>query len=87
MDNALSAVFRREDPSDPLDLLCRGVEATCRHGEAERLFGHLKERCRTYLEEDLLPAVEQEGTGTNVDTLRAVWRFWSSWNEQSVRRS
>jgi cullin-4 len=85
VDDALSAVFREEDPSVPLEVLCRGVEAICRHGRAEKLFVHLKERCKTYLEKQLLPIVEREGAGTNVDALRAVWRFWSLWNEQSVR--
>ena len=85
VDDALTAVFKREDPRVPLEVLCRGVEATCRHGKAQKLFDHLKERCKTYLEKRLLPEVEKEGTGTNVDALRAVWRFWSLWNEQSVR--
>lgn len=85
VDDALTAVFKREDPRVPLEVLCRGVEATCRHGKAQKLFDHLKERCKTYLERQLLPVVEREGAGTNVDALRAVWRFWSLWNEQSVR--
>lgn len=86
LDDALTAVFNMEEPSVPLEVLCRGVEATCRHGRAQKLFGHLKERCKTYLEKQLLPVLEREGAGTNVDALRAMWKFWSVWNEKSVRR-
>ena len=85
VDEALSAVFRGQDPITPLDKLCRGVEETCRHGQSKKLVDHLKERCRAYLEKELLPAVETEGEGTSIDSLRAVWKFWSLWNGKSVR--
>lgn len=85
LDDALTTVFKRQDPAVPLEVLCRGVEATCRHGRAEKLFWHLKERCRGFLEKELLPIVEREAAGSNVDSLKAVWRFWSIWNDQSVR--
>ena len=85
LDDALTAVFKRRDPAVPLEVLCRGVEATCRHGRARELFQHLKDRCKGFLEKELLPAVEREGTGTNVDSLKVVWKYWSIWNTQSVR--
>lgn len=84
VDDALSSVFKREEPAVPLEVLCRGVEATCRHGRSEKLFGMLRERCRGFLEGTLLPVVEREGAGGNVDKLRTVWKYWSIWNEQSV---
>jgi cullin-4 len=85
VDEGLTAIFKKEEPRVPLEVLCRGVEATCRHGKAENLFLHLKDRCKTYLEKLMLPILEKEAAGTNVDALRAVWRFWSLWNKQSVR--
>ena len=70
----------------PLEVLCRGVEATCRHGRAEKLFAMLRERCKGFLEGVLLKEVERESAtgGDNVGRLRTVWKYWSMWNEQSV---
>lgn len=85
LDNALTSVFKREVPTMPLEILCRGVEATCRHGHAEKLFVHLKERCKVYLEKVLLPMIEENGGPSNVDALRNVHKFWTIWNEQAVR--
>lgn len=45
---------------------------------------HLKDRCKTYLEKQLLPEIEKQSGISNVDGLRAVQRFWVVWNEQSV---
>jgi cullin 4 len=84
LDAALTSVFNKRPPSTPLGVLCRGVEATCRRGQAEKLFLHLKDRCKGYLEKQLLPELEKQSGTSNVDALRAVQRFWVAWNEQSV---
>ena len=86
LDNALTAVFNRQQPNSPLEILCRGVEVTCRRGRAEQLAGHLEERCKAYLEKQLLPQViDQAGQGSSVlDALRTVLKTWTQWNEQSV---
>lgn len=84
LDAALTSIFNKCPPSTPLEVLCRGVEATCRRGQAEKLFMHLKDRCKGYLEKHLLPEVERQTGTSNVDALRAVQRFWVVWNEQSV---
>ena len=84
LDAALTSIFNKQPPSTPLEVLCRGVEATCRRGQAERLFMHLKDRCKGYLEKQLLPELEKQCGTSNVDGLRTVQRFWVAWNEQSV---
>ena len=84
LDSALTANFNRQQPSTPLEVLCRGVEAICRCGNGEKLSKHVKNRSKTYLEKQLLPALENEAGPSNVDTLRAVYKFWTVWNEQSV---
>jgi cullin 4 len=84
LDAALTSIFNKVPPSTPLEVLCRGVEATCRRGQAEKLFTHLKDRCKGYLERQLLPELEKECGTSNVDALQAVQRFWTVWNEQSV---
>jgi cullin-4 len=84
LDAALTSVFKRVSPNTPLEVLCRGVEATCRRGQAEKLFTHLKDRCKGYLEKQLLPELEKQSGTSNVDALRAVQRFWTVWNVQSV---
>jgi len=85
LDIALTSVFAREQPSSPLEVLCRGVEAICRRGRAEQLAKHLKDRSKLYLEKQLLPLIEKEAGPSNVDALRTVHKFWTIWNEQSVR--
>jgi cullin 4 len=84
LDSALTANFNRQQPSTPLEVLCRGVEAICRRGSGEKLSKHVKNRSKTYLEKQLLPVIEKEAGPSNVDTLRAVHKFWALWNEQSV---
>lgn len=84
LDAALTSVFSRASPSSPLEVLCRGVEAICRRGQPDKLFTHLKDRCKVYLEKQLLPTIESEAGLNDVDTLRAVHKFWTIWNEQSV---
>ena len=87
LDSALTAIFKRDQPISPLEVLCRGVEATCRRGRAEGLSLHLKGRCKTYLEKNLLPIIESHAGPNNVDALRAVHKHWTLWNEQSVSTS
>lgn len=84
LDAALTSIFNKCPPSTPLKVLYHGVEATCRRGQAEKLFMHLKDRCKGYLEKQLLPEVERQTGTSNIDALRAVQRFWVVWNEQSV---
>jgi cullin-4 len=84
LDAALTSIFNKCPPSTPLEVLCRGVEATCRRGQAEKLFMHLKDRCKGYLEKQLLPEVDRQTGTSNIDALQAVQRFWVVWNEQSV---
>ena len=86
LNAALTSVFNKEAPSTPLEVLCRGVESICRRGQADKLFLHLKDRCKVYLENVLLADVEKHSGTSNVDALRAVQRFWTAWNEQSVWR-
>ena len=84
LELALSSVFSRRSPNSPLEVLCRGVEAICRRGRADKLFTHLKSRCKTYLEDILLPAIEKGSSSSNVDALRTVKQYWTQWTEQSV---
>lgn len=84
IDTALTEIFAgRPLPTLPLEVLCRGVELTCKHEQAERLFMHYKDRCKEYLGEKLAPQIQREAGTTNVDALRAVHKFWNVWNKQS----
>ncbi len=84
LDNALACVFSRKEPGSPLEVLCRGVEMTCRRGRAEVLFINLKEKCKLYIEKTLLPDIEKQCGSSPVDALRTVHKRWTVWNEQSV---
>jgi cullin-4 len=85
LDSALTSNFNREQPASPLEVLCRGVEALCRRGRGEQLAKHVKDRSKAYLEKQLLPVIEKESGPGNVDSLRAIHKYWTLWNEQSVR--
>jgi cullin-4 len=84
LDAAVTATFEGLPTALPLDVLCRGVEATCRRGRAEKLALHLKDRCKHHLEKEVLPRVERDAGSSNVDALRAVYQHWTTWNTHSV---
>jgi cullin-4 len=84
LDAALTATFERQQPSTPLEVLCRGVEALCRRGRGEQLAKHVKHRSKVYLEKELVPLMEKEAGSDNIGALRAVHKYWNQWNEQSV---
>lgn len=86
LDDALTAIFKKLQPAAPLEVLCRGVEATCRRGRAEALSLHIKDRCKTYIEKDLLHLIEKEAGLVSIDALRAAHKYWLFWNEQSVKK-
>ncbi|KAE8442006.1 hypothetical protein EG329_003942 [Mollisiaceae sp. DMI_Dod_QoI] len=84
LDDTLTSIFRRQSPKAPLETLCRGVEATCRRGLAGRLSTHLRDRCKLYLEKDLLPKIESEAGSANVEALFTVHKYWTEWNKQAT---
>lgn len=84
LDNALTSIFKREQPTAPLEVLCRAVESTCRRERAEDLFKHLRDRCETFLNTQLLPIIVSQAGSKNVDALRTTYKHWTIWNGQSV---
>ncbi|CZS94376.1 hypothetical protein WAI453_008022 [Rhynchosporium graminicola] len=84
LDEALTSVFHSQNTNVALETLYRGVEYICRRNKANELFLHFKSRCKTYLEKEMLPQLENEIGTSNVDALRTVHKFWSKWNEQST---
>ncbi|EPQ63136.1 BgtA-20140 [Blumeria graminis f. sp. tritici] len=84
IDSALSSVFANGKPELPLEVLCRGVEFTCRHGQAEELFTYYRDRSKDYLENELLSQIKCETSSTPVETLRTVYKFWISWFKKST---
>ena len=87
VDSAITSVLNGEQPDTALDSLSRNVEDLCRHRQSEKLSSHLKDRCKTHLEKKLLPLIESHAGPSNVDALRAVYKYWTIWNEQSVRNN
>jgi len=87
LDAALTCLFDRRSLSTPLEVLCRGVEATCRRGRADELYRHLRDRCKSYLEKRLLPGIQKQAAGTSIEALQTVYKQWTIWNEQAVLHS
>jgi len=81
---ALRSVFAGEHPKQPLEMLYRGVEDICRHGEEERVYKMLKEQCEHHLNGKVFEVIRSSGEGSNVSMLSAVHTQWQAWNSQTV---
>lgn len=82
--DALAAIFKQQQPRQPLETLYRGVEDICRHGAARELYENLRDQCESYLNGPLQRAIMTKGGSSNVGMLRAVHEHWVIWNAQSV---
>ncbi|KAI1131539.1 ubiquitin ligase subunit CulD [Nemania abortiva] len=82
--DALAAIFKQQQPQQPLETLYRGVEDICRHGAARELFEALRAQCESYLNGALQRAIMADGGSSNIDMLRAVHKYWVIWNAQST---
>ncbi|KAM3087991.1 hypothetical protein ACMFMG_002056 [Clarireedia jacksonii] len=84
LDDALTSVFANKQPIAPLEVLCRGVEATCRRGRPKELYKHLERRCQAHIKDEFLPQIKKQAGSNVLDTLRTVQRVWSLWKDQLV---
>ncbi|RWA12107.1 hypothetical protein EKO27_g2990 [Xylaria grammica] len=82
--DALVAIFKRQQPRQPLETLYRAVEDICRHGAARELFDILRAQCESYLNGPLQQSILRDGGSSNVDMLKAVYKHWIIWNSQSA---
>lgn len=81
---ALQAIFEQKQPRQPLERLYRGVEDLCRHGVSKELYETLRERCETYIKNDVRRSIQAEAGSSNIDMLRSTYKHWVIWNAQSV---
>ncbi|KAI1655103.1 Cullin-domain-containing protein [Daldinia decipiens] len=81
---ALQAIFEQKQPRQPLERLYRGVEDLCRHGASRELYETLRERCETYLKNDLQRSIVAEAGSSNIDVLKSTYKHWVIWNAQST---
>ncbi|KAI5868127.1 Cullin-domain-containing protein [Durotheca rogersii] len=81
---ALQAIFDRKQPRQPLERLYRGVEDLCRHGVSKELYETLREKCDTYLKNNLLISIKNESGPSNIETLASTHKYWVIWNAQST---
>ncbi|KAI1116078.1 ubiquitin ligase subunit CulD [Nemania sp. NC0429] len=82
--DALAAIFKQQQPRQPLETLYRGVEDICRHGAARELYATLRAQCESYLNGPLLEAIMEDGGSSDVDMLMSVNKHWVVWNTQSA---
>ncbi|KAI0476720.1 ubiquitin ligase subunit CulD [Xylaria cf. heliscus] len=82
--DALEAIFKQQQPRQPLETLYRGVEDICRHGAARELFDTLRAQCETYLNNSLQRFIMVDGGSSNIGMLGAVHKHWVIWNAQST---
>lgn len=82
LDGCLTDIFAGREPQQSLELLYRGVQDTCRQGDADRLFGKLRDRCETHLKTGVLPTIEFDSRFSNDDVLRRVYACWQEFYKQ-----
>ncbi|KAK5077506.1 hypothetical protein LTR70_009710 [Exophiala xenobiotica] len=80
---ALDSLFQGGDVNIMLEELYKATEHICRQGRAAELFGRLKEKCTTHLNEDVRPQLvkacrDQSGT----PALQAFVDAWTLWQTQ-----
>lgn len=84
LDSAVSSIFNGEQTSSPLEVLCRGVEATCRRGKAPDLFVHLRDHSRSHMEKQMLPKIQADVGAGSIGALRTVHKYWKVWHKQTA---
>ncbi|KAI1743699.1 ubiquitin ligase subunit CulD [Xylaria scruposa] len=82
--DALAAIFKQQQPRQPLETLYRGVEDICRHGAARELYHTLRAECESYLNDSLQQSIIADGGSSNIDMLKAIHKYWVIWNAQST---
>jgi nuclear pore complex protein Nup205 len=85
LDEALTEIFKDEQPTQSLEELYKGTENLCRQGRASDINKKLVERCKIHISTTLKNRLlEKAAVGKPVDTLRAVVDAWLNWNRQLV---
>ena len=85
LNTALAAIFEGKKPEASLEELYKGAENMCRHERAPLLARKVHEKCKEYVAGQLRDnLVSRAGSGTNVDTLRAVIDAWSAWQSRLI---
>ena len=84
LDSAVTSIFNGEQTTSPLEVLCRGVEATCRRGRAHDLFVHLRDHSRSHMEKQLLPKIQAEVGAGSIGALSTVHTYWKVWHKQTA---
>jgi cullin 4 len=82
LDAALTAIFNGQKISHSLEELYRGVENICRAEKAGRLFEKLKERCQTYVDQQLRGEIMEQAGRDNETFVGAVVGAWKKWSSQ-----
>ncbi|KAJ5227109.1 uncharacterized protein N7469_007115 [Penicillium citrinum] len=85
LNTALAAIFEGRKPEASLEELYKGAENMCRHERAPLLAKKVHEKCKEYVAGQLRDnLVSRAGSGTDVDTLRAVIDAWSAWQTRLI---
>jgi len=85
LDGAVTSIFGGEQTSSPLEVLCRGVEATCRRGRAHDLYLHLRDHSKEFMDKVMLPQIQGEIGAGSIGALLTVHKYWKVWHKQTAR--
>ena len=84
-EEALDAIFVGKKPAVPFERIYRGIEDLCRKGEAEKIQRTLDKRMERHVTKVILPRIEKNGGGYNIETAKSLLAEWHTWNSQMVR--
>lgn len=85
LEACLVDIFAGRQPQQSLEQLYKGVQDICRRGAADKLYQKLRDRCGSYLMDEVLPILNtMRSRSTNIDTLRHVYSYWQEFHKQMV---
>ena len=80
----VDAVLEGREQDVTLERLYHGVENICRRGNQDVIYGMLKSKMEGHVNSVILPKIEKNGQGQQIDTARAAFAEWQLWNTKAV---
>jgi hypothetical protein len=83
LDMSLTAIFKNERLPHSCEELYRGAENVCRQGKAAETYKRLRERCTTFISQNMREELKSKANGSSdADTLKAFVNAWIKWSSQ-----
>ena len=81
---ALANVLHDKSNGDAKNRFYRDVQELCRHGQAEALYKHIKDACRSYLSDGPLKQIKAALNQDEDKVTALVLNCWNDWTHKTV---